>query len=58
MRRYFIGGIGVAAFVIGGLIARAKALDGIEIIETKYLGKEPEPKDEIVLGEVVETMEA
>lgn len=58
MRRYFIGGIGAAAFVIGGLIARAKALDGIEIIETKYLGKEPELRDDMFLGEVLETKEA
>jgi hypothetical protein len=43
MRKYVVPTIGAAAFIIGGLITRAKALDGIEILETKYLNKTPEP---------------
>lgn len=42
MKKYLVPAIGALAFVIGGLIAREKTLDGIETLENKY-GKKPEP---------------
>ena len=40
MRKYLYPAIGIAAFVIGGLLARSKTLDGLETLE-KTFGKKP-----------------
>lgn len=40
-RKIMYGVIGVVAFVFGGLLTRDKVLEGVEIIEVKYLGREP-----------------
>jgi hypothetical protein len=47
-RQKFHAVLGVAAFVIGGLLARVKAIEMAETVEVNYLGMEPlpDPKDE------------
>lgn len=44
MKQYIKPAIGVVAFVVGGLIARASALDNIDKLEDRYLKKtDPAP---------------
>lgn len=41
-KKYLIGAVGVAAFIFGGFVTRAKTLDGIEVLEKRYFP----PKEE------------
>ncbi len=42
MKKYIVPVIGAVAFVIGGIIARDKTLDGIETLE-KHFDRKPKP---------------
>lgn len=45
MKKYIVPAIGAAAFVIGGLIARSKTLDGIETLENTFSKKSDAPTE-------------
>jgi hypothetical protein len=42
MKKYLIPAIGVGAFILGGLVTRAKTLDAVEVLQDKYIKKTPE----------------
>lgn len=39
LKKYIAPTVGVAAFVLGGLIARSKALDAVEVLEKTFTKK-------------------
>lgn len=41
VRKYLVPAIGVAAFVIGGIVTRDKALDVVETLEKTFDKKKP-----------------
>lgn len=43
MKKYLVPAIGVAAFIIGGFIARANALEAVEILEDTFSKKPVSP---------------
>lgn len=56
MRKYLAPVVGVAAFVIGGILAREHALDGLDTLERLYddkFGKSSEDEPEEIEVPVV-----
>lgn len=54
-RKYFVPGLGILAFIVGGIITREKTLEGLETVEN-FFDKQRiknDPKHEVVQGEVV-----
>lgn len=45
MKKYFVTIIGAAAFVIGGIITRNKALEGLDILEHALTKKSDDTAD-------------
>lgn len=43
MKKYLVPAIGVAAFVIGGLVAREKAIEIVDVLENTFTKNKPVP---------------
>lgn len=56
-RKYFVPALGIAAGIVGFIITREKALDGLETVEHFFdkqrQQNEPEPEHDVVQGEVI-----
>jgi hypothetical protein len=44
LKKYLVPAIGIAAFIIGGIITREKTLEGIETLE-KFFSKKSDTPD-------------